>query len=68
MVRNSTSFYSAYVTSVGEEDRIASSVRPGTTYSAEVGLAWLQNDCLLALTARYTGAVFLTADGHFDVS
>ena len=32
----------------------------------EVGLARLQNDCLLALTARYTGAVFLTADGHFD--
>jgi len=32
----------------------------------EVGLARLQNDCLLALTARYTGAVFLTADSHFD--
>jgi predicted nucleic acid-binding protein len=32
----------------------------------EIGLARLQNDCLLALTARYTGAVFLTADGHFD--
>lgn len=31
-----------------------------------VGLARLQNDCLLALSARYTGAVFLTADGHFD--
>ena len=32
----------------------------------EVGLARLQNDCLLALTARYTGALFLTADGHFE--
>lgn len=31
----------------------------------EVGLARLQNDCLLACTARYTGAVFLAADGHF---
>ena len=31
-----------------------------------VGLARLQNDCLLALSARYTGAIFLTADGHFD--
>ena len=32
----------------------------------DVGLARLQNDCLLAFTARYTGAVFLTADGHFE--
>jgi predicted nucleic acid-binding protein len=32
----------------------------------EVGLARLQNDCLLAFTARYTGAVFLTTDGHFE--
>jgi hypothetical protein len=32
----------------------------------EVGLARLQNDCLLALTARYTGTVLLTAEGHFD--
>jgi predicted nucleic acid-binding protein len=31
-----------------------------------IGLARLQNDCLLALTARHTGAAFLTADGHFD--
>ena len=31
-----------------------------------VGLARLQNDCLLALTARYTGAVFVTGDGHFE--
>jgi predicted nucleic acid-binding protein len=31
----------------------------------KVGLARLQNDCLLALTARYTGAMFVTADGHF---
>ena len=32
----------------------------------EVGLARLQNDCLLAFTARYTGALFFTADGHFE--
>jgi predicted nucleic acid-binding protein len=32
----------------------------------ELGLAQLQNDCLLALTARYTGASFLTADAHFE--
>ena len=32
----------------------------------EIELSRLQNDCLLALTARYTGAVLLTADGHFD--
>lgn len=32
----------------------------------EVGLARLQNDLLLALTARHTGALFVTADGHFD--
>ena len=31
-----------------------------------VGLARLQNDCLLALTARDTGALFLTADAHFE--
>ncbi len=31
-----------------------------------VGLARLQNDCLLALTARHTGAVFVTGDGHFE--
>lgn len=31
----------------------------------EIGLARLQNDCLLALTSRYTGALFLTADTHF---
>ena len=31
-----------------------------------VGLARLQNDCLLALTARDTGALFLTADRHFE--
>jgi predicted nucleic acid-binding protein len=30
-----------------------------------VGLARLQNDCLIALTARYTGSLLLTADGHF---
>ncbi len=32
-----------------------------------IGLARLQNDCLLALTARHTGAVFLTADSHFEI-
>lgn len=31
-----------------------------------VGLARLQNDCLLALTARYTGAVLVTGDSHFE--
>lgn len=30
-----------------------------------VGLARLQNDTLLALTARYTGTLLLTRDGHF---
>jgi predicted nucleic acid-binding protein len=30
-----------------------------------VGLARLQNDCLIAFTARYTGSLLLTADGHF---
>jgi predicted nucleic acid-binding protein len=33
----------------------------------EVGLARLQNDLMLALTARHTGAVFATADRHFEV-
>ena len=32
----------------------------------EIGLTRLQNDCLLALTARSTGSVFLTADSHLD--
>ncbi len=32
---------------------------------AHVGLARLQNDVLLALTARHTGAVFVTRDRHF---
>jgi predicted nucleic acid-binding protein len=32
----------------------------------EVGLSRLQNDLLLALTARHTGALFATTDGHFD--
>lgn len=31
-----------------------------------VGLARLQNDVLLALTARHTGALLLTADRHFE--
>jgi len=30
-----------------------------------IGLARLQNDVLLALTARQTGTLFLTRDGHF---
>jgi predicted nucleic acid-binding protein len=32
----------------------------------EVGLTRLQNDLLLALTARHTGALFVTSDAHFD--
>lgn len=32
----------------------------------EVGLARLQNDLLLALTARHTGALFVSADQHFN--
>ena len=31
-----------------------------------VGLARPQNDVLLALTARHTGALLLTADRHFE--
>lgn len=30
-----------------------------------IGLARLQNDALLALTARYTGTLLLTRDAHF---
>jgi predicted nucleic acid-binding protein len=30
-----------------------------------VGPARLQNDCLIAFTARYTGSLLLAADGHF---
>ena len=32
----------------------------------DLGLARLQNDCLVALTARHTGAILLTADLHFS--
>jgi len=32
----------------------------------EVGLARLQNDLLLALTSRHTGALLVTADAHFE--
>ena len=32
----------------------------------EIGLARLQNDLLLALTSRYTGALFISSDAHFD--
>jgi len=31
----------------------------------EVGLGRLQNDVLLALTARHTGTLFVTSDPHF---
>ena len=30
-----------------------------------IGLARLQNDLLLALTARHTGTIFVTSDPHF---
>jgi predicted nucleic acid-binding protein len=32
----------------------------------EIGLARLQNDCLLALTSRHTGALFVMTDPHFQ--
>lgn len=32
----------------------------------EVGLARLQNDLLIALTARHTGALLVTFDAHFQ--
>jgi predicted nucleic acid-binding protein len=32
----------------------------------EIGLNRLQNDLLLALTARHTGALFVTTDSHFE--
>ncbi len=32
----------------------------------DVGLARLQNDAFLALTARHTGTLFLTRDAHFE--
>ena len=32
-----------------------------------LGLARLQNDVLLALTARHTGTLFVTGDAHFAV-
>ena len=31
-----------------------------------IGLARLQNDLLLALTARHTGMIFVTSDPHFS--
>jgi predicted nucleic acid-binding protein len=30
-----------------------------------IGLARLQNDLLLALTARHTGSLLVTSDAHF---
>lgn len=35
------------------------------SHHEEVGLARLQNDVLIALTARHTGAALVTMDGHF---
>ena len=35
-------------------------------YHEEIGLYRLQNDVLLALTARYTGARLITSDSHFE--
>jgi predicted nucleic acid-binding protein len=32
----------------------------------DVGLTRLQNDVLLALTARHTGTLFVTRDAHFE--
>ena len=32
----------------------------------EIGLSRLQNDLHLAMTARHTGALFVTTDGHFE--
>jgi len=32
----------------------------------EIGISRLQNDCLLALTSRHTGALLLTSDAHFE--
>jgi predicted nucleic acid-binding protein len=32
----------------------------------DIGLSRLQNDCMLALTARHTGADFFTYDSHFE--
>jgi|SRR6266850_3758958 predicted nucleic acid-binding protein len=32
----------------------------------EIGVSRLQNDLLLALTARHTGALFVTTDSHFE--
>jgi predicted nucleic acid-binding protein len=32
----------------------------------EVGISRLQNDCLLALTARHNGAILIAADRHFE--
>jgi predicted nucleic acid-binding protein len=44
----------------------AGRVQPNTFASHEhIGLARLQNDVLLALTARHTGAVLVTKDAHF---
>ena len=35
-------------------------------HHGEIGLSRLQNDVLLALTARHTGTLFLTRDAHFE--
>ena len=47
-----------------EAGRVVRSVFPDYE---EIGLARLQNDVLLALTARHTGAALVTQDAHFSV-
>ena len=46
-----------------EAGRLLPKVYP---HHERVGLARLQNDALLALSARYTGTLFLTRDTHFE--
>ena len=46
-----------------EAGRLVPKVYP---HHENVGLARLQNDALLALSARYTGTLFLTRDTHFE--
>ena len=45
-----------------EAGRLLATVFPN---HEEVGLARLQNDVLIALTARHTGALLVTLDAHF---
>ena len=46
-----------------EAGRILPKIFP---HHEEVGLSRLQNDLLLALTARHTGGLFVTTDTHFE--